>query len=104
MIPGVLKTVQNNKGMSFKDGLKLFEISDVVVLDPASDVGATNIRRLCGLYTGQTDGFEVIHGLVDRVMQLVGVKCVLDQDHPADNYYSIAPSAGSTFALHVAEA
>ncbi|KAF0688247.1 Aste57867_20117 [Aphanomyces stellatus] len=97
MIPGVLKTVQNNKGMSFKDGLKLFEISDVVVLDPASDVGAKNIRRLCGLYTGQTDGFEVIHGLVDRVMQLIGVKCVLEDDHDKANYYVIVPSANPTF-------
>ncbi|ETV95539.1 phenylalanine-tRNA ligase, beta subunit [Aphanomyces invadans] len=97
MIPGVLKTVQNNKGMSFKDGLKLFEISDVVVLNPASDVGASNIRRLCALYTGQTDGFEVIHGLVDRVMQLIGVQCVLDPEHATENYYSIIPSSNPTF-------
>ncbi|CAK5008834.1 unnamed protein product [Aphanomyces euteiches] len=97
MIPGVLKTVQNNKGMSFKDGLKLFEVSDVVVLDKASDVGAKNIRRLCALYTGQTDGFEIIHGLVDRVMQLIGVKCILEEDHDRDNYYAIVPSADPTF-------
>ncbi|RHY76339.1 hypothetical protein DYB30_013542, partial [Aphanomyces astaci] len=101
MIPGVLKTVQNNKGLSFKDGLKLFEISDVVVLDPAgSDVGAANIRRLCALYTGQTDGFEVIHGLVDRVMQLVGVPCVLDPHHSPTNYYAIVPSASTWLFLY----
>jgi phenylalanyl-tRNA synthetase beta chain len=80
MIPGMLKTVENNKSMSVKDGLKLFEISDVVLLDPTADVGAKNVRRLCALYTGQTDGFEIIHGLVDRVMQLLGIPSCLVGD------------------------
>ncbi|EQC40974.1 phenylalanyl-tRNA synthetase, beta subunit [Saprolegnia diclina VS20] len=97
MIPGVLKTVQNNKSMSFKDGVKLFEISDVVVLDDATDVGAKNVRRLCGLYTGNTDGFEVIHGLVDRVMQLLGIGCSLEAGHDKDLFYTMVPSSNATF-------
>ncbi|OQR96595.1 phenylalanyl-tRNA synthetase beta chain [Thraustotheca clavata] len=97
MIPGVLKTVQNNKSMSLKEGLKLFEISDVVVLDDASDVGAKNIRRLCALYTGQTDGFEVIHGLVDRVMQLLGIQCSLEDGYDKNLFYTMVPSSNATF-------
>lgn len=91
LIPGALKTVQNNKSMSMKEGLKLFEISDVILLDPTTDVGARNVRRLCGVYTGHTDGFEIIHGLIDRVMQLLGIPCILEAPE-ATTYYEIQPS------------
>jgi phenylalanyl-tRNA synthetase beta chain len=75
LLPGLLKTLQHNKSASFTGGFKLFEISDVVLPDPdyeftQSRVGARNARRLCAVYAGPTSGFEVIHGLVDRVMTL----------------------------------
>jgi phenylalanyl-tRNA synthetase beta chain len=98
MLPGILKTIQNNKSMSVKDGLKLFEISDVVLLDPKSDVGAKNVRRVCAAYTGHTDGFEIIHGLVDRIMQLMGIRCFLEDPKVVgtlQEYYTISPSAGT---------
>lgn len=101
MLPGVLKTIQNNKSMSVKDGLKLFEVSDVVLLDRATDVGAKNVRRLCASYTGPTDGFEVIHGLVDRVMQLLGIPSALARSDSSDaafpQYYTIAAAEHKTF-------
>lgn len=37
------------------------------------DVGARNCRRLCALYYNKNPGFEVIHGLLDRTMQLLEV-------------------------------
>ena len=37
------------------------------------DVGARNCRRMCAVYYSKTPGFEVIHGLLDRVMQLLEV-------------------------------
>lgn len=99
MLPGVLKTIQNNKSMSVKDGLKLFEISDVVVLDNNTDVGAKNVRRICASYTGHTDGFEVIHGLVDRIMQLLGIPSALAVLDPTSlpQYYTIAGAADKTY-------
>jgi phenylalanyl-tRNA synthetase beta chain len=75
LLPGLLKSLQSNRGASVREGLKLFEISDVLLLDPAADVGAVNKRRLAAVYMGPTSGLEVIHGLVDRVMQLVEVRC-----------------------------
>lgn len=54
--------------------MRLFEISDVVVRDDSSDTGARNCRRLVATYMGPTAGFEVIHGLVDRIMALVQVR------------------------------
>jgi len=75
LIPGLLKVLQHNKAASFSNGFKIFEISDVVLKDAEhvqteSKVGARNSRRLAAVYAGPTSGFEIIHGLVDRVMQL----------------------------------
>ena len=77
LLQGILKTIKENKDMPFKKGVRLFEISDVVLLSKASDVGHTDIgainrRKVCAVYTGMTDGFEYIHGVVDRVMQCLG--------------------------------
>jgi phenylalanyl-tRNA synthetase beta chain len=43
-----------------------------VVLDPESDVGAKNSRRLLVLYSNVSSGFEVVQGILDRVMQVAG--------------------------------
>nr|XP_020651144.1 phenylalanine--tRNA ligase beta subunit [Pogona vitticeps] len=37
------------------------------------DVGTRNHRHLCAVYYNKNPGFEVIHGLLDRVMQLLDV-------------------------------
>jgi phenylalanyl-tRNA synthetase beta chain len=78
LLPGLLKTLQHNKSASFTAGFKLFEISDVVFPDDANVVtetivGAKNARRICAVYAGPTSGFEVIHGLIDRIMTLTEV-------------------------------
>jgi phenylalanyl-tRNA synthetase beta chain len=78
LLPGLLKTLQHNKSVSFTSGFKLFEVSDVVVPDDQhviteTIVGARNIRRICAVYAGPTSGFEIIHGLVDRIMTLMEV-------------------------------
>jgi phenylalanyl-tRNA synthetase beta chain len=73
LLPGLLKVLQHNRAATVKDGLRFFEISDVVLRDDATDVGARNVRRLVATHTAMTAGFEAIHGLVDRVMLLVQV-------------------------------
>jgi len=96
LLPGMLKTLKENKALPMKDGLKLFEVSDVVHLDATSDVGASNKRRLIALYTGPTAGFEVIHGLVDRVMGLLEVG--MGRALPGKTMsYSIEPTDQATF-------
>ncbi|KAM4770733.1 phenylalanine--tRNA ligase beta subunit [Rhinophrynus dorsalis] len=71
LLPGLLKTIAANRKMPLP--LKLFEISDVVVKDESRDVGARNHRHLCAVYYNKNPGFEVIHGLLDRIMQLLAV-------------------------------
>ncbi|CAM9719977.1 unnamed protein product [Ectocarpus sp. 6 AP-2014] len=86
LLPGALKTAQFNRAMPVKDGVRLFEISDVVVRDDSCDTGARNCRRLVATYMGPTAGFEIIHGLVDRIMSLVQVA-------PSEEYSGNDPRA-----------
>lgn len=68
LIPGTLKTLSHNKSISHKDGIRLFEISDVVVRDREHEVGCRNVRHVCALYSSHSAGFEYIHGMVDKIM------------------------------------
>lgn len=63
--------------------VKLFEVSDVILLSPTSDVGAVNRRRLVAVNCDRSSGFEVVHGLLNRVMQVLGVPLVGDTDPEA---------------------
>jgi len=71
LIPGLLKTLQQN----LKTGLpiQLFEVNDVVLVDETTDVGARNIRKAAALFCSTTSGFEIIHGLVDRLMEVMAI-------------------------------
>ena len=69
LLPGLLKTIQANRNMPLP--LKLFEISDVVMKDGGAEVGARNERRLAAVFYNKSPGFEIIHGLLDRIMQLL---------------------------------
>ncbi|XP_053245991.1 phenylalanine--tRNA ligase beta subunit [Podarcis raffonei] len=71
LLPGLLKTIAANRKMPLP--LKLFEISDIVVKDSTIDVGTRNHRHLCAVYYNKNPGFEIIHGLLDRVMQLLDI-------------------------------
>lgn len=67
LIPGALKTLAYNESLSHKNGIRLFEISDVVLTDN-NEIGARNERHLLALVSALTSEFEVIHGIADRVM------------------------------------
>lgn len=94
LLPGLLKTVHANRKMPLP--LKLFEVSDVVLKDPSADVNASNRRRLCALHYGKTSGFEIIHGLLDRVMQLLEVPPLLE-DRTAGAGYRLCAAQDPTF-------
>ncbi|XP_063162769.1 phenylalanine--tRNA ligase beta subunit [Candoia aspera] len=89
LLPGLLKTIAANKKMPLP--LKLFEISDIVVKDSTKDVGARNHRHLCAIYYNKNPGFEIIHGLLDRIMQL------LDVPPSKENGYYIKAAEDSAF-------
>uniref|UniRef100_A0A1E1XU16 Phenylalanine--tRNA ligase beta subunit n=1 Tax=Amblyomma sculptum TaxID=1581419 RepID=A0A1E1XU16_AMBSC len=90
LLPGLLKTLNANKKMPLP--LKLFEISDVVFKDDSDEIGAVNQRHLCALYCGKTTGFEIVHGLLDRTMQLLSISF---GDGPEQ--YHLRPIEDTTF-------
>ncbi|GAB4814215.1 hypothetical protein N2152v2_001261 [Parachlorella kessleri] len=81
LLPGALKTLGANKDAPLP--VKLFEISDVILLSDQADVGATNQRRLVAVYCGKDSGFEVVHGLLNRVMDVLRVPLLGDKDSSA---------------------
>ncbi|CAM6034359.1 unnamed protein product [Sphagnum compactum] len=98
LLPGILKTMGHNKDSPRP--IKLFEVSDIVRLDTEEDVGAANHRHLAALYCNLNSGFEVIHGLVDRLMEMVGVPVVEFDENTqsySDNGYYITPSQEPEF-------
>lgn len=71
LLPAALKTLGANKDAPLP--IKLFEVSDVVLVDGAKDVGARNERRLVAVVSNKEANFEVIHGLLNRLMEVLGV-------------------------------
>nr|XP_022336972.1 phenylalanine--tRNA ligase beta subunit-like [Crassostrea virginica] len=71
LLPGILKTISKNLGMPLP--LRLFEISDIVLRDSSKDVGARNERWMCAVNFNKSSGFEIVKGLLDRVMQLMEI-------------------------------
>ncbi|CAH8875465.1 unnamed protein product [Trichobilharzia szidati] len=80
LLPGLLHTLASNRSLPLP--LKLFEVQDVVLKDPLKDVGASNHRRVCAVHYNKNSGFEIIHGLLDRLMQLFQVESVLFKTKP----------------------
>lgn len=66
LLSGLLKTLQSNKKMHLP--LRLFEVADCVLKDERTETGARNEKKLCCLYYGKSSGFELVHGVLDRIM------------------------------------
>eukprot|EP00038_Savillea_parva_P008249 m.175668 g.175668 ORF g.175668 m.175668 type:complete len:603 (-) comp14035_c0_seq1:86-1894(-) len=71
LLSGLLKTIAENKSMPLP--IKVFEISDVVLLDPLQETGAINQRRVAALIYAKSPCFEEIQGLLDYLMKQLGV-------------------------------
>ena len=67
----MLKTLGTHRDAALP--VRLFEVSDVVLLAPEAEVGARNERRMVAAVCGHEATFEVIHGLLNRLMEALGV-------------------------------
>ena len=63
------------------------------------DVSARNTRQLCCVYCAKTSGFEVIHGTLDRIMQLLDVP--FNEKRVENGGYYIEPSEGVACVLEL---
>ncbi|CAG0893070.1 unnamed protein product [Cyprideis torosa] len=85
LLPGLLKTLAANKKMPLP--IRLFEVSDVVLKDSATDVGAKNQRYVCLVNYNKSPEFEVVHGALDRLMQMLEVPFNLDRTKSTTGYW-----------------
>lgn len=69
LLPGLLKTIRENKHHSVP--IKIFEVSDVAFKDLALERKSRNERHFAAAWYGKSSGFEVVHGLMDRVMLML---------------------------------
>lgn len=69
LLPGLLKTIRENKKHSVP--MKVFEVSDVAFKDLSMERKSRNERHFAAAWYGKTSGFEVVHGLLDRVMAMM---------------------------------
>lgn len=63
--------------------MKIFEVSDTVVKDNSAERKARNIRRVGALYCGRKAGFEIVHGLLDKLMLMLDVENLKSRDGKA---------------------
>ncbi|KAJ5085807.1 Phenylalanine--tRNA ligase beta subunit [Penicillium argentinense] len=69
LLPGLLKTIRENKKHSMP--MKIFEVSDVAFKDLSLERKSRNERHFAAAWYGRNSGFEVVHGLMDRVMAML---------------------------------
>lgn len=71
LLPGLLKTIRENKAHPLP--IKVFETSDIAIKDPDAERQTRNIRHAAAIWCNKTAGFEVVHGLLDRMMAMLEV-------------------------------
>ncbi len=69
LVPGLLKTIRENKHHTVP--MKIFEVSDVAFKDMSLERKSRNERHFAAAWYGKTSGFEVVHGLMDRIMLML---------------------------------
>lgn len=97
LLPGLLKTVRENRSHPLP--IKIFEASDVVFKDKSEERQAKNIRHAAALWCNRTAGFEVVHGLLDRLMEILEVPKISSTDTEAKHGYYLKEKSGTHVAL-----
>ncbi|KAH7144059.1 hypothetical protein EDB81DRAFT_516751 [Dactylonectria macrodidyma] len=87
LLPGLLKTIRENKGHSVP--MKIFEVSDVVFKDESLERRARNERHFSAAWYGRTSGFEIVHGLLDRVLLMLRTSFLTQEDPSKPDGYWI---------------
>ncbi|RFU26814.1 hypothetical protein B7463_g9515, partial [Scytalidium lignicola] len=78
LLPGLLKTIRENKKHSVP--IKVFEVSDVAFKDLTLERKSRNERHFGAAWYGKTSGFEVVHGLLDRVLLMLRTAFVAHEE------------------------
>ena len=93
LLPGLLKTVRENRSHPLP--IRIFETSDVVFKDTSFERQAVNVRHAAAVWCNKTAGFEVIHGLLDRLMQMLEVPRLSSEDTTSKYGYYLKEKEGT---------
>lgn len=78
LLSGLLKTIRENKHHSVP--IKIFEVSDVAFKAPELERKSRNERHFAAAWYGKTSGFEVVHGLLDRIMAMLQTAFITNEE------------------------
>ena len=92
LLPGLLKTIRENRSHALP--IRIFETSDIVVKDNSVETQAHNVRHAAALWCNKTAGFEIVHGLLDRIMLMLEVPRIQSDDNKAKHGYYIKETSG----------
>jgi phenylalanyl-tRNA synthetase beta chain len=93
LLQGLLKTIRENRSHALP--IKVFESSDVVFKDAKMERQARNVRHAAAVWCNKTAGFEVVHGMLDRAMQMLEVPRIASGDAKATHGYYIKERDGA---------
>ncbi|CAE6428386.1 unnamed protein product [Rhizoctonia solani] len=71
LLPGLLKTIRENRAHPLP--IQIFETSDIALKDDTHERRARNVRRAGAVWCNKSAGFEVVHGLLGRIMSVLEV-------------------------------
>jgi phenylalanyl-tRNA synthetase beta chain len=83
LLPGLLKTIRENKSHSVP--LKIFEAGDVCLKADSLERKVRNERRVAAAWYGRSSGFEVVHGLLDRIFAMLRTSFIEQREGPKSN-------------------
>ncbi|KAI9050096.1 hypothetical protein LZ554_006239 [Drepanopeziza brunnea f. sp. 'monogermtubi'] len=104
LLPGLLKTIRENKKHSVP--IKVFEVSDVAFKDESLERKSRNERHFAAAWYGKTSGFEIVHGLLDRVLLMLKTAFTTHEEglegKKVDGYWIQEIDEATFFAGHAA--
>lgn len=95
LIPGLLKTIRENRSHPLP--IKVFESTDVVFKDLDLERQARNARHAAAIWCNKTAGFEIVHGLLDKVMKTLEVKRISASDAKSESGYYLKEKDDPTY-------
>lgn len=78
LLPGLLKTIRENKGKALP--ISIFECSDVAFKDETAEPKARNQRNFAACFCGKSSGFEMVHGLLDRMLLMLRTAFMIHEE------------------------
>ena len=94
LLPGLLKTIRENRSHPLP--IKVFESTDVVFKDLSLERQAGNVRHAAAVWCNKSAGFEVVHGLLDKVMKILEVKRISASDTKSESGYYLKEKEGKS--------